>query len=174
MTASLTWMIILLALTVLALVYAIMVRPLLYSAIGLAAGSLFLTIILFMLNSAWAAVFELSVCAGLITVVFISAIMMTRVVDNDENQARNKEHRNRFLQLPIILAAVTVIGGTLIYLAGLPLMPETSVTAAGFKEFGEMLWQERTVDIIGQIIVILAGAFGVAVLFKKKKERDNR
>ena len=50
--------------------WAVMARGLLRAAIALATTSVVLAIIMFRLDSPLAAVFELSVCAGLITVVF--------------------------------------------------------------------------------------------------------
>ena len=34
----------------------------------------------------------------------------------------------------------------------------------------EVLWNLRHVDLIGQIVILLAGAFGVAVLVKEIKD----
>ncbi|MEG1538182.1 MAG: hypothetical protein RR387_07875, partial [Clostridiales bacterium] len=54
-----------------------MIRSMIKSAISLAAMSALLAIVLFMLGATWAGLFELSVCSGLITVIFISAISLT-------------------------------------------------------------------------------------------------
>ena len=62
--------IIILIILVIAALWAAMTRSLLRSAIGLALISLILTIIMFRLHSGLAAVFELSVCAGLIRSFF--------------------------------------------------------------------------------------------------------
>jgi len=32
-----------------------------------------------------------------------------------------------------------------------------------------ILWNLRQLDLLGQIVILLAGAFGVAVLFKERK-----
>ena len=48
------------------------------AAICLALTSVSLAVILFILHAPWAALFELSVCAGLVTVIFASTISMTR------------------------------------------------------------------------------------------------
>lgn len=59
-------------------VLAVRFNNLLFAAIALAALSAILAIVFYQLNSPYAAVFELSVCAGLITALFVSAITLTR------------------------------------------------------------------------------------------------
>ena len=59
-------------------VLAVRFNNLLFAAIALAALSAILAIVFYWLNSPYAAVFELSVCAGLITALFVSAISLTR------------------------------------------------------------------------------------------------
>jgi len=63
------------------IVFAIMAvsfKDQLSAAISLAALSAALAIIFYRLNSPYAAVIELSVCAGLITALFVAAISLTR------------------------------------------------------------------------------------------------
>jgi NADH-quinone oxidoreductase subunit J len=59
---------------VIAAVWTVMSARLLHSAIGLATTSVILAILMYQLGSPLAAVFELSVCAGLISAIFLSAI----------------------------------------------------------------------------------------------------
>ena len=61
-----------------AAVLAVRFNNLLFAAISLAALSAVLAIMFYQFNSPYAAVFELSVCAGLITALFVSAIALTR------------------------------------------------------------------------------------------------
>jgi len=42
--------------------------------------------------------------------------------------------------------------------------------ADGGRPFREMLWNNRPLDLIGQMMIILAGAFGVLVLTKERIE----
>ena len=58
--------------------WTVMTRSLLKAALGLAVTSALIAVILFRLDSPLAAVIELSVCAGLITAVFVSAISLSR------------------------------------------------------------------------------------------------
>ena len=59
-------------------IMAVSFKDLLSAAISLAALSAALAIIFYRLNSPYAAVIELSVCAGLITALFVAAISLTR------------------------------------------------------------------------------------------------
>lgn len=47
----------------------------------------------------------------------------------------------------------------------------TIVTGEGTRPFREMLWNYRSLDLIGQMMIILAGTFGVLVLTKERIER---
>lgn len=157
-----------LVMLVLAAVASMMFRSMLKSAISLAAASAFLAVTLFLMGAYWAALVELSVCAGLITVIFVSAISMT--TKNRRDAEHRSDHHGRFIALPFILIflglgliAILVLGGfNMPFQVGLP---------ASFDSFKEVFWNTRQVDILGQIIVLLAGAFAVVVLFK---ERDKQ
>lgn len=159
------FIILLLGLVVFA-VLAVMVRNLLKAAIALAITSVVLTAVMFMMKSPLAAVFELSVCAGLITVVFISAISMTRVSTDEEINEKRKERFKRFRYLPLILAAVFIAGLCLAWRhIDFSRFISSPVTQTSVQE---VLWKTRQIDILGQIVIILAGVFGVVVLFKER------
>ena len=64
---------------VLASVAAVLAKDLIKSAIGLAVASLLLGIVFFRMGAPYAGVFEISVVAGLITVLFILTIALTKV-----------------------------------------------------------------------------------------------
>lgn len=157
---------ILLILTVLAALWTVMGRSLLRATIGLAVTSALISIIIFRLNSPLAAVFELSVCTGLITAVFVSTISLTKPMTHKEILQASKDRLKRYWYLPVLL----VLTG-----AGLILMktrqdfaviqiPETLV---GVRE---LLWNFRRLDILGQVIILIAGALGVVILFEETKE----
>jgi len=59
-------------------ILAVSFNELLFAAISLAALSVALAIVFYRLDSPYAAVIELSVCAGLITALFVSVISLTR------------------------------------------------------------------------------------------------
>ena len=169
---NLAIMIILLLGLVIFAVLAVMIRSLLKASIALAITSAVLTVAMFMMKAALAAVFELSVCAGLITVVFISAISMTRPSTDEEVMAERKERIRRFMYLPFVLAAVCIL---LLWFAWTSnfdfsrFFNQFIKTTASVSTVQEVLWNTRQLDVLGQVIIILAGVFGVVVLFKERE-----
>lgn len=149
----------------LAALWTVMARSLLRSAIGLAMTSALLTVVMFQLASPMAAVFELSVCAGLISVIFITTISLTQPLTMSEVNEQMKRRLGRFIYLPFLLAAVA--------LAIIILRPAISLPFASPDPINSVsltLWQLRQLDLIGQIIILLAGAFGVVIFFRERKK----
>lgn len=140
-----------------------MFRSMLKSAISLAAISALLAVIFFCFNCTWAAIFELSVCAGLVTVVFVSAISLTTPNRRDPDKAA--EHSKRFSALPFILIFSGMAAIAIMLITGFTITPAESIVAG--QSFKDILWNTRQADILGQIIIILAGAFAVVILFKE-------
>lgn len=148
-------------------VWAVMTRSLLMSAVGLAVTSIILTMLMFNLGSPLAAVFELSVCAGLITVVFVSTISLTKPITRCELKEKTKNRIKRYWYLPVILVVLfVVLGFYMVYpeINFLGLYPSNDVR--------DVMWKLRTTDIMGQMIILLAGVFGVVVLFKERAKDD--
>lgn len=168
-----TIMIFLLELLVLSAIFTVMIRNLLKAAIALALTSAVLTVIMFLLGAWMAAVFELSVCAGLITVVFISAISLTKPKTMEESKELRKKRIKRFIFLPILL--IIVFAALYIsWIHGYLHFSWISLNASQLAQqptIRDAIWNKRQIDIIGQIIVILSGVFGVVVLFKERKDK---
>lgn len=59
-------------------IMTVRLKDILFAAIALAVLSTVIAIMFFELNSAYAGVFELSICAGLITALFVSVISLTK------------------------------------------------------------------------------------------------
>ena len=153
--------IILAAALVIAGVWTVMTARLLRSVIGLALTSVILTIIMFKLNSPLAAVFELSVCAGLISAIFISSIGLTQQLTDAQEAVRKKERLSKFWLLPVIVVLV----GIALYQLAIPI--EFHLQAAPVEsDVRNIIWNLRHLDLLGQIVILLAGAFGVVALFK--------
>jgi NADH-quinone oxidoreductase subunit J len=161
MTINMTINIILGASLVLAAVWTVMTARLLRSVIGLALTSVILTIIMFKLNSPLAAVFELSVCAGLISAIFISCISLTQRLTDEQAAEKQKVRFSKFWLLPVIL----VLTGVAMYQFHLPLDFHLQA-APNQMDVRNIIWNMRHLDLIGQIVILLAGAFGVVALFK--------
>ncbi len=66
------------------LVMAAVQRNVMKSCISLAVGSVFLSVIFLNFRAAYAAAFELSVCAGLITVLLMTTIVLVRPGEGGE------------------------------------------------------------------------------------------
>lgn len=148
-------------------ILSVMLRSITKSAIALAAGSAALGIIMYELGYIWAALFEVSVCSGLVTVIFISAISLSNTDKKDIEKVY--EDTKRMSLLPFILIAVGVV---LIFTAlttGISL-PIADTTAKAADELREILWNNRQADIWGQIIVMITGSLAVVVLYR---ERDS-
>ena len=157
MMLNMTLLIVLVA----AALWTVMTRSLLRSAIGLALTSAILTIIMFRLNSPLAAVFELSVCTGLISVLFISTISLTEPLTPEETLQHMKDRLTRFWYLPLIVVIVGIILSLSRVKLNLLLPPAEKGLDVRF-----VMWNLRRLDMIGQITILLAGVFGVVVLFK--------
>ena len=136
-------------------------RNILVCAIALGAASVMLTLALFRMAAPWAAIFELSVCAGLITVLFISAITLIR-----KHEAFLKENRLRFMLMPL---AAVIFGTGLLFLGpkltGALNAPGLHPESMGF---GMTLWGVRSMDIVGQLCIFIAGVLAITVFFRKK------
>jgi NADH-quinone oxidoreductase subunit J len=122
-------------------------------------------------------VIELSVCAGMITVVFISAISLTKPLTEEEIVVEAKQRMKRFIYLPFILIAVFLLSmilwnnriisfDFLQAIKGVKMNPD-------FASLSSVIWEKRSVDIMGQVIVLLSGVFGVVVLFKEHKKNGS-
>lgn len=72
-------------------ILAVELKDLMKSAISLAVASAILGIIFYQLSSPFAAVFEISVVAGLITVLFMSTISLT---SSENEKGDNNEQQN--------------------------------------------------------------------------------
>lgn len=157
---------ILIALLIIPALLAAFAADLVHSAIGLLVASLGLTLVLFDLNAPYAGVFELSVCAGLISVLFILAISLIHPLSGELQTERKQLHYRRFMALPI---AVLVIAAFLwmgrgAWIGAFPLGKIETATS-----IGDILWNGRGLDLIGQVAVLLIGVYGVVVLFKRGK-----
>ena len=149
---------------VLCSVLAILLSDLLKSAISLAVASLLLGIVFFKMNAPYAGVFEISVVAGLVTVLFILTIALTKSGDEV------RESRLANVVFPIVFVAFLAIDA--LVMKGLIGKVPALASGAEAGTFGEVLWKGRTLDLVGQIAVILAGVFAVLALFRKRDKHE--
>ncbi|HEY3448688.1 MAG TPA: NADH-quinone oxidoreductase subunit J [Myxococcales bacterium] len=159
----------LLGLVVASALWAVLTPTLIRGAIALALTSALITILMFQMDAALAGVFELSVCAGLITVVFVSTISLTRPKGEELAQERADKRRQAFLPLLGVVFWV----GVLLWAGGYVLDVEPATPAAGAAALSvrDALWNVRRIDLLGQLLVIFVGVFGVVILFKEEKKK---
>ena len=148
-----------------AAVAAVMTRDLLMSALMLALVSVGASLILFDFQAPWAAVFELSVCAGLITVLFVSAVSLIR---REENKL--DDNRTRFYAMPLVMGMAAIAA----WFYAVPFF-ETLENWARYggraNSLGTVLWDSRRFDLLGQISILAAGVFVINSIFPRRKKQ---
>jgi uncharacterized MnhB-related membrane protein len=138
---------------------AIHAKRLLTSALWLAGCSAFVSILFYLMGAAQLAVIELSVGAGLVTVLFVLAIS---VAGEDPIELKS------IVRKPIAWALVLVPIGLL----ALMILPSIVVApATGEPAFAEVMWQQRGLDALVQIGLIFAAAVGMLGLLADAKVR---
>jgi NADH:ubiquinone oxidoreductase subunit 6 (subunit J) len=147
---------------VVAALATVMTARLLRSVIGLALTSVIVAILMYRLNAPTAAAFELSVCAGLIPAIFVSAIGLTQRLTPQTLAARRTEKMKTYWILPLLVVVAGLV------LTRLPIPVETPPPPQ-LSTVRQMLWTLRPLDVLGQIVILLGGAFGVVVLLKEFK-----
>jgi NADH-quinone oxidoreductase subunit J len=162
-----TLMTIVLIIMVLAALWSSLTTLLLRATIALALTSAMLSVIMYSLGATLAAVLELSVCAGLISVVFVSVISLTQRKPLKEVLKHRVNRRSRFWPLPVVVLAV----GVALSFVHTPVQLVLPIPG-GDGDVRTVLWSMRQVDLFGQILILLAGAFGVLVLFKREEKDD--
>lgn len=161
-----TVQILLLAGLILSSIAAVLVKDLIKAAVALAVASLFLGILFFRMGAPYAGAFEISVVAGLITVLFMLTIALTKT---GGDVAESKLATIAFPLFFVVFLAVDILvtRGLVKKLTTLPAEPAAGV-------FGEVLWKQRTFDLVGQVAIIFAGVLAVLALFRKRsKDTDD-
>jgi uncharacterized MnhB-related membrane protein len=122
---------------------------LLSAALWLAGVSALLSILFFRLGAPQVAVIELSVGAGLVTVLFVFAISVA-----------GDEPITAASLVPWPLAVGLAFGAAALtgWLA-LPVSPVELVVAE--RPLSQILWQERGMDMLGQVVIIFCGVLGM-------------
>ena len=156
--------------TTIAALWTVMGRSLLKATIGLAVTSTLISIIIFRLNSPLAAVFELSVCTGLITAIFVSTISLTKPLTHKEILQVSKDRAKRYCYLPMILIVIGVALVLIKVKQDFMIIPAPMAQ----EEVRTVLWNFRRLDLLGQVIILIAGALGIVTLFDERKQNDRQ
>jgi uncharacterized MnhB-related membrane protein len=148
--------------TLICAVQALRATSLLVSAAWLAGVSALTAIFIYSLGAPEAAVIELSVGAGLVTVIFVFAISVA-----GEEAIRAPA----LLRRPV----AWVLGGAAILLLGRLLWPlasaDPTTAAAAEASFGVTFWEQRGLDALVQVVLIFAGALTLLSLLGERPEQ---
>lgn len=144
-------------------VMALQAKRLLAAALWLAGVSAAVATILYSLGAYEVAVIELSVGAGLVTVLFVFAIALA-----------GEEAMSAHLIVPRLLVLLLVIGLFAVLGLGfskqLPVTSDQSPVSSLQSDFATTLWQERGLDMLVQVGLIFAGVMGVLGLLAEQKQ----
>lgn len=138
-------------------IQALRVKRLLTSTLWLAGLSAVVSTIFYMLGARQVAVIELSIGAGLVTVLFVFAIS---VAGDEPISARPLLPTALTWGLPIVAAAL---------LGWLALSLSPTAATAAEPTFTVALWQQRGLDVLVQVVLIFAGVLGLLGLLAEAK-----
>ncbi len=130
---------------------------LLISALWLAGCSAILSILLYLMGAYRVAVIELSVGAGLVTVLFVFAIS---IAGDETIEARSIIPKS----IAVVISLVSIILLGFMTISSLVLLPAT-VEAP----FSEVLWQQRGLDMVVQSGLMFAAIVGLMGLLAEAK-----
>jgi uncharacterized MnhB-related membrane protein len=135
---------------------AIVAKRILSATIYLACISALTSAVIYLLGAAQVAVMELSVGAGLVTVLLVYALS---VVGDDAMDPAS------VIPKPLAFALVGLTTLLLGWMA-FPAIPASFVT--GSMSLAVSLWQSRVLDVWIQIVLIFSGVMGVLGLLSEK------
>ncbi|HEY44292.1 MAG TPA: DUF4040 domain-containing protein [Anaerolineae bacterium] len=138
-------------------IQAIRGKRLITSTLWLAGVSALLSVFFYLMRAPLVAVIELSVGAGLVTVLFVFAISVA-----------GEEGMDQPSLLPKPLAWVLVSFSALIL--GWFLLPQTGNSSpASEPSFATIFWEYRGLDVLIQVVLIFAGVLGLLGLLAEAK-----
>ena len=141
---------------------AIVAKRILSATIYLACISALVSAVIYMLGAAQVAVMELSVGAGLVTVLLVYALS---VVGDDALDPAS------VIPKPLAFGAV----GTVVILLGLMVFPAVQIhVGQGTSTLADALWQNRVLDVWIQIALIFSGVMGVLGLLSEQTSSKNK
>ena len=166
MGINIVFWVVLLVVLILAAFAVVVIRTLPMATVLLALTSVLLAIILYISGMKLAAVIELSVSAGLVTAILASAIALLKPTGENSDVGTDRyELVSRYLPLPIIMIVLAAI--VLIFVPGTDIgLNQGDLSVASAQT---VLWGERTLDVIGIALLILAGVLGVTALIRRRE-----
>jgi len=130
---------------------------LLISALWLAGCSAILSILLYLSGAYQVAVIELSVGAGLVTVLFVFAIS---IAGDETIEARSIIPK----PIALVIALVSIVLLGFMTISSLVTLPATTEAS-----FSEVLWQQRGLDMLVQSGLMFAAVVGLLGLLAEAK-----
>jgi NADH:ubiquinone oxidoreductase subunit 6 (subunit J) len=127
-----------------------------YAVASLGCTYILMAIIYALNGTVYAAVFQLTIGAGTIVILFLSAEMLS------EKPAKRKPLKN--------VIFVSILAVFLSFPAVFLSLSYTSAIEVSNFDFESTLWNLRVVDVILQGLVILSVALGVAIILHKRNE----
>jgi uncharacterized MnhB-related membrane protein len=147
--------------TLICAIQAIRSSRLLISALWLAGCSALVALIIYLLGAPEIAVIELSVGAGLVTVIFVFAINIAG------EELLGSTH---LLPRPVTWA---LVGITLVLLAWLTLPHLASIfPALDSLTFSKAVWEPRELETLLQVCIIFSGVLGLLGLLADKSSEN--
>jgi NADH:ubiquinone oxidoreductase subunit 6 (subunit J) len=139
-------------------IFALRAQRVLISALWLAGTSALVALLLFTLGAPEIAVIELSVGAGLVTVLFVFAINIA----GEETYGKGS-----LIPRPLAWALIVAAGGLMIWMILGPQLGRSLSSAQ--PGFADILWNNRTLDVVLQVVLIFSGVLGVLGLLSDAK-----
>ncbi|MEJ2706813.1 MAG: NADH-quinone oxidoreductase subunit J [Anaerolineales bacterium] len=136
---------------------AIQAKRLLTSAMWLAGVSALLASLFYLMGAPFVAVIELSVGAGLVTVLFVFAISVA-----GEEWTDLRPTLPQALSISLALLAIAVVGAF-----SLPL--QAGPAAGAEPPLAQVVWEQRGLDVLVQVVLIFAGVLGLLGLLAEAK-----
>jgi uncharacterized MnhB-related membrane protein len=143
-------------------IMAVRTQKLLISALWLAGASALVALWMYILGAYQIAVIELSVGAGLVTVLFVFAINIA-----GEGAVQAREMLPRWVSWGLVIVSVGL-------LAFLTLSSSTAALTPAALDFKTAFWESRSADVLLQIVIIFAGALGILGLLAEGKTHSTK
>ena len=143
--------------TILFAFQSIRVSRLMISALWLAGASALLSFVFYIMGAYTIAVIELSVGAGLVTVLFVFAITIAGEEPGELRSLIPKPLAVAIAILPLVVLGWYALPLTLAHLP----VPETSLA--------NILWQQRALDVFVQGVLIFSGVLGLLGVLEEAK-----
>jgi NADH:ubiquinone oxidoreductase subunit 6 (subunit J) len=138
---------------------------LLVASLWLAGLSAILATFFYLMGAPEIAVIELSVGAGLVTVLFVFTIGIAEATEDAG------ESRGTLIPRPVAM----ILGVLVFLLLGWLILPLVGIEAPAFEPvFTSLLWKGRDLDVLAQVVLIFAGVLGILELLAQVAAREEK